>query len=109
GVWGEVGRGGGWERAWPWGSGWEPARPSRAASAPNARFLPCFFSRRVSHALAFGDARSSRHVASEKAHFRWALPIWFPPVPCFLPADSWAQRTRRGVGGDCPAGAERGV
>ena len=39
--------------------------------------------------------RSIRHAASEKAHFRWALPIFLPPEPFFLPADSCSQRTSR--------------
>lgn len=29
------------------------------------------------------------------AQRRWALPIFLPPEPSFLPADSWSQRTRR--------------
>jgi hypothetical protein len=53
--------------------------------------------------LAWGPARTRRHVASEKAPFRGALPILLPPVPCFLPADSWAQRTGRAYDKNCSA------
>ena len=50
---------------------------------------------RPTQALAAGRARSIRHAASLKAHFRWALPISLQPLPCFLPALSWSQRTSR--------------
>jgi hypothetical protein len=33
------------------------------------------------------------------------LPIWLPPVPCFFPADAWAQRTQRAEDRNCPAAA----
>src|SRR5262249_50770148 len=82
---------------------WWTAPPSRAPEAPSARAarapgagaLPRSCPRRASLFLACSLPRRNRAVASEKAHLRWALPILPPPVPFFLPADSWAQRTSR--------------
>jgi hypothetical protein len=60
--------------------------------------VPCLLSLRASQRLASSLWRSSRHVASEKAPLRWALPILLPPVPCFFPADSWLHRPGVGQG-----------
>ena len=47
------------------------------------------------NAFASGLLRIIKAAASLKAHLRWALPIFRPPLPCFLPADSFAQDTSR--------------
>src|SRR5262249_40514524 len=74
---------------------WYTARPIFASRIDNATRLPRFFSCRCIHALTGRHERIIRHAASKNAHFRWALPIFLPPVPFFVPALSWAQRTRR--------------
>src|SRR4051812_34262027 len=76
---------------------------------PSVFFLPCFFSRRCCQALTVGQQRTSRHTASEKAHFRWALPIFLPPCPSVLPADLCTQRTRRAYERKSPAVGKRRI
>src|SRR5437588_249073 len=76
-------------------SRWYTARPSFAASAPSARALPLLRSFRASHFFAASLSRKSKHAASPKAHFRWALPMRLLPPPTFLPALSCEQRTSR--------------
>src|SRR5262249_32277276 len=53
--------------------------------------------------LALAEAQA----ASEQAHFRWALPILLPPVPCFLPAGSCVQRTSRASERNGPTSVKR--
>jgi hypothetical protein len=57
--------------------------------------LLCFLVLRATNRLASSHSRISSVVASEKAHFRCALPIFLWGEPLALPADSWLPRTRR--------------
>src|SRR5262249_4431522 len=70
-------------------------RASRAARLPSTLAGPCFFSCFCFHGRARSLVRRNRQAASAKAQRRWALPIFLPPEPSFLPADSWSQRTSR--------------
>src|SRR5713101_7540343 len=45
--------------------------------------------------LTAGLSRKNKTAASQKAHLRWALPIFVPDVPERFPADSLAHFTRR--------------
>jgi hypothetical protein len=66
-----------------------------AASTDMALGLLCFLVLRSTKRLAASHSRISSVVASENAHFRWALPIFLWGEPFDLPADSWLPRTRR--------------
>ena len=57
--------------------------------------LPCFFCNLSLYFLASGFLLRKRTAASEKAHLRWAFPIFLPEVPRRFPADSLADLTRR--------------
>ncbi len=53
------------------------------------------FSERTRSFWPWGLFRKNNAAASEKAHVRWALPMFLPEVPQRLPADSFAPLTRR--------------
>jgi hypothetical protein len=57
--------------------------------------LPKHFSSFAGGRLPPELSRTKSTAASEKAHFRWTLPILAPLGPCFFPADSLAHRTSR--------------
>ena len=50
---------------------------------------PCFYSSLVRYFWPAGLPRRNSTAASEKAHLRWALPIFVPEVPYRFPADSF--------------------
>jgi len=58
---------------------------------------PCLVSSRgaVCNLSPLGFALRKSTAASENAHLRWALPIFWPELPWRLPADSWAHLTSR--------------
>ena len=66
------------------------ARASLAAKMARALPLPCFFFSRSCRAWAGALPRRNVVASSQKAHFRWALPILPPACPRSLPADSRA-------------------
>ena len=81
-------------------------RPSFAAACDRRRVpavlpgcpalgLAVLFSFRPRKRLAWSFSRTSRQAASEKAHFKWALPILLPPPPVTLPADVFLGRIGR--------------
>src|SRR5262245_11759785 len=74
-----------------------------ARALPSPRFFCCF----CFQALARSLERRNRLAASPKAQRRCALPIFLPPEPSALPADSWAQRTSRQYDRNCPQLAKR--
>src|SRR4030066_887940 len=55
--------------------------------------LPCFRSSFARYFTASGFLLRKRTAASEKAHLRWALPIFLPDEPIIFPADSLADFT----------------
>src|ERR1700722_4583494 len=59
--------------------------------------VPCFFSCFCFHSLARSLPRRNRQAISPKAQRRCALPIFLPPEPSFLPADSWSHGARRQI------------
>src|SRR3990172_5668050 len=71
------------------------ARPILCARIESAWPWPCFFSSRARSVLPSVVCRRNSTAASEKAHFRWTLPILAPPIPSFLPADSWRHLIKR--------------
>jgi len=66
----------------------------------------CLFLR-ASQALPRSEWRTNKQAASPNAHLRWALPIFLPGEPFFLPADSWLPRTRRAYDKKLPTSAKR--
>ena len=56
---------------------------------------PCFFSSLVRYFWPAGLARRKSTAASEKAHLRWALPIFVPEVQSRFPADAFELITGR--------------
>src|SRR5262249_38367679 len=73
----------------------ETARASLWARMVTACPWPCLFSKRATECCPAGLWRRHHAAASEKAHFRWACPIFLPDVPTRVPADSLAHLTRR--------------
>ena len=63
-------------------------RPRRAERIEIAFALPCLCSILATYFFAAETSRIFRTAASEKAHFRCALPILLPRPPAFFPADS---------------------
>src|SRR5262249_44837991 len=86
---------------------WYTARPSRAAKVARALPSPRCAAHFGFHFLARSLERRNKHAASANAQRGSALPIFLPPVPSFLPADSWAQRTSRAYDRNCPALSKR--
>jgi hypothetical protein len=74
---------------------YETARASFWARMVQAFPVSCFLCKRARYVCAAGWSRRNNTAASEKAHFRWALPLLAPEVPRRLPADSLLPLTRR--------------
>ncbi len=60
------------------------ARPIFASRIAWARTFDRFLSCRCIHAFAAGKLRNISDATSPKAHFKWALPIFFPADPLHL-------------------------
>jgi hypothetical protein len=61
--------------------------------------FPVLLLKRAEQPLAAAGVRRNRTAASEKAHFRWTVPILAPLVPSVLPADLLLARDQPQVGG----------
>jgi hypothetical protein len=67
--------------------------------------VSCLFAKRARRFCPWGLLRKKSVAASEKAHVRWALPIFLPDVPRRVPPDSWLPLTRRHYDANaCPLG-----
>ena len=59
------------------------------------------------HFLARSLQRRNQHAAQALAPRQGALPLFWPPLPSFLPAAVRAQRTSRAYDSNCPALSKR--
>ena len=73
----------------------DTARASFWARRGQALPWPCVFSSCVRDLWPAGGSRRNRTAAAEKAHVRYAGPIFAPEVPSSFPADAFAPWTRR--------------
>ena len=72
----------------------ETARASWCARMVKAFPWPCVVSLRATYCCPAGWWRRNKTAASEKAHGRWPVPIFWPDVPHRVPAESLAHLTR---------------